>query len=797
VTRTATDPPASGALGWLALPIAARGYVAAIIGAGALVIAYALRTAHANPVLFLILLACACLTSAWKVNLPLPISNSCTLSMSYAADLMALILIGPAPATLVAVAGAWTQCTIRVKQRYPWYRTAFSMSAEALTMTATSVAYIGLGGGATLPLTELARGVVGAIATYFTVNSAIVAVAIASSTHRSVWRVWHDDFLWSVPSFIVAGTAGAIAAVVLQRGGEWFAILAVAPVYLTYRTYQVFLRRIDDERRHVIETERLHAEAVEALTQAKLAEQALAQEKERLAVTLRSIGDGVIATDLEGRVRLINNAGEALTGWAQAEAIGRLLPEVFRTCEPETRRRCDNSIDALARQPPQAGLCRSTILVARDLSERPIEEMAAPLRDGAGRTVGMVVAFRDITQALQMREERAKAQRVAMLGMLAGGIAHDFNNILMAVTGNLSLARASLRPGTLAASSLAEAEEACLRARQLTWRLLTFSKGGVPVKKTVAIGPLLNEAARLATRGTNVTCRMTIAPDLWSVSADDSQLVQVFTNVILNAQQSMPAGGIIDVTAENAIESLEHWEYALKAEPGSYVRVSIADSGIGIAPENIGRIFDPYFTTKQIGSGLGLATTYTMVKNHGGYFSVQSQQGQGTTLRVNLPAVDAAAAVASDGLLRAPARRITGASETTRSRILVMDDEQMIRTLAVNMLTFLGHEAEAASDGLLAIERYRRAFQSGRPFDAVILDLIVPNGMGGREALEQLKAIDPAVSGIIVSGYAQDPVITDYREHGFKAVIAKPFTLQELRWTLDSVMQTVSRWTVH
>jgi CheY-like chemotaxis protein len=224
--------------------------------------------------------------------------------------------------------------------------------------------------------------------------------------------------------------------------------------------------------------------------------------------------------------------------------------------------------------------------------------------------------------------------------------------------------------------------------------------------------------------------------------------------------------------------------------------VSIADHGIGIPEENVGRIFDPYFTTKQIGSGLGLATSYTMVKHHGGHFFVRSEPGHGTTLTVNLPAASSTAA--SDGAaLRGPVRRIAAGSGSTRSRILVMDDEQSIRTLAVNMLTFLGHEAEAASDGALAIERYRRAFQSGSPFDAVILDLIVANGMGGREALEQLKAIDPSVNAIVVSGYAQDPVITDYREHGFKAVIAKPFTLQELSWTLDSVRATTSRWTVH
>jgi len=799
-TRTAgTEPAASDPLGWDALPFAARCYVAAVIAAGALVTAHALATASARPLLFTVLLVSACLTSAWKVNLPLPI-GSCTLSMSYAADLMALILLGPAPATIVAVAGAWTQCTFNVRQAYPWYRTAFSMSAEAITMLATSAGYAWFGGGsAALPLAALSKAAVGAIASYFIVNSWIVAIAIGWSTGRSPWRVWHDDFSWSVPSFIVAGTAGTVAAVIIERGNAWLAFLAVAPVYLTYRTYQVFLRRIEDERRHLVETQRLHTEAVEALMQAKAAEQALAHEKERLAVTLRSIGDGVIATDLEGRVLLVNNVAETLTGWTQAEARGQHLASVFRTFEPDTRRRCDNSIGALNAGTDQPRLCRSTILVAKDLSERPIEEIAAPLSDAAGRTVGMVVAFRDITQALHMRDERAKAQRVALLGLLAGGIAHDFNNILMAVTGNLSLARASVSPGSPAAISLTEAEQACLRARQLTWRLLTFSKGGVPVKKIISPGAALNEAARLATRGTNATCRLTIAPDLWLVSADESQLVQVFTNIIVNAQQSMPSGGTIDITAENATEPRERWQYALRAEPGPYVRVSVTDHGIGISEENVGRIFDPYFTTKQVGSGLGLATSYTMIKNHGGHFSVQSKTGEGTTVTVNLRAVPAALAGLTVDAVSEPVRRLLSSRNAHRSRILVMDDEQTIRTLAVNMLTFLGHEAEAADDGKSAIERYRRAFASGRPYDAVILDLIVPNGIGGREALERLREIDPDVTGIIVSGYAQDPVITDYREHGFKAVIAKPFTLQELRWTLDSVIQAPERqsWTVH
>jgi PAS domain S-box-containing protein len=792
-----TERAASNPLDWRTLPGSARLYVAAVIAAGVMLTGFALSVAVVRTEMFALLLVCACLMSAWKVNLQLPAGSSCTLSVSYAADLMALILLGPAPAVLVAVAGAWTQCIFNARQPYPWYRTAFSMAAEAVTMGATCAAYVALGGAAAVTLATLSRAVVGAIAAYFFVNSGLVAVAIGLSTRGSPWRVWHDNFLWSGPSFIVAGTAGAIAAVVIQHGHQWLAILALAPVYLTYRSYHLFLRRIEDERRHLAETRRLHAEAVEALTQAKQAEQALAEEKERLAVMLRSVGDGVIATDLDGRVLLINQVAETLTGWTQADALGRMLSAVFQTFETDTRAPCDNSIEALTSGWNQPGACRSTILVARDLAEHPIEEIAAPLRDGSGGTIGVVVAFRDITAALQVREERTKVNRVASLGLLAGGIAHDFNNILMAVTGNVSLARASLPAESTAALSLAEAEQACLRARQLTWQLLTFSKGGVPVKKVFSPAAAIQEAANLAARGTNVTCRLTIPPDLWPVSADESQLVQVFSNVIINAQQAMPRGGTIEVSAENVVEGVERWQYALRAGRGPYVRISVADGGIGIPEENIGRIFDPYFTTKQVGSGLGLATSHSIIKNHGGHVSVESKLGRGTTVQISLPAALGVHVAATADADPASTHDVMMDPQANRVRILVMDDEPILRTLAVNMLTYLGHDAEAASDGTAAVEQYRQALDTGRGFDAVILDLIVPGGMGGRETMQRLTEIDPAVTGIVVSGYAQDPVVTRYREHGFKGVIGKPFTLQELRTTLESVIVAPGTWTVH
>ena len=236
-----------------------------------------------------------------------------------------------------------------------------------------------------------------------------------------------------------------------------------------------------------------------------------------------------------------------------------------------------------------------------------------------------------------MQEERAKAGKIASLGLLAGGIAQDFNAILMAISGNLALARA-LVSDAATRRAVDDAERACLRARQLTWQLLTFSRGGVPHKRTLAISRLLKESASLTVRGSNVLCDFDLAPDLWEISADEEQLVQVITNLVINAQQSMPHGGSIDIRAENVIETGDRWEHALRVEPGRYLRISVTDHGVGIPEQHLGRIFDPYFSTKEKASGLGLATAYSIVKNHGGYVSVSSKPGHGTTLTVNLPA---------------------------------------------------------------------------------------------------------------------------------------------------------------
>jgi PAS domain S-box-containing protein len=679
---------------------------------------------------------------------------------------------------IIAAIGVWTQCTFKVKQRYPVYRTAFSVAAEVITMWTTGWVYVRFGGTwAPLSFESLPKPLVAAIAAYFFVNTGLVAYAIASSTRQRFWRIWHDDFLWSGASFIVAGTVGGVAAVVIANGEQWLGLLLAAPIYFVYRTYHTIVGRLDDQRRHLEETHALHEETIGALAQARRAEQALTAEKERLAVTLGGIADGVIATDIDGTIVLINRAAESMTGWSHDAAIGRPLGEVFQNLDPETHLRCDSPVATVPTPAGQNGR-RCTLLVARDLSERPIEESVAPLRDDHGRVIGMVLVFCDITSVLKVQEERARSNRHSALGLLAGGIGRDFNQILMMIVGNIGMAR-KLAPTEPAAAALIEAERACLRARELIWQLLTFSIGSVPVRKLVKMSRATEEAVETAMRGSNLDYTLEIAPDLWPLEADEDQLVQALTNVVLNARQATTHGGAVVIRAENVFQSLRRSEYGLQVEPGRYVCVSVADSGPGVAAKDLGRIFDPYFTTKNQATGLGLATTHSIVRNHGGFVTVDSKVGQGTTMSIHLPA--AVREVVS------PAPPVVTPDARWRSRVLIMDDEIASRRVAANMLDFLGYQAEAVESGTMAIDRFMRARDRGRPFDIVLLDQAVPGDLGAKETIDQLTRIDPTVKAVLVSG-SSAAADADYQKDGFGAVISKPFTLEELNTTLHVVL---------
>ncbi len=382
----------------------------------------------------------------------------------------------------------------------------------------------------------------------------------------------------------------------------------------------------------------------------------------------------------------------------------------------------------------------------------------------------------DITEKRRIGEELAKLEKLESLGMLAGGIAHDFNNFLTAILGNVALARMHSKSPEKLLERLSEAEKACLQAQGLTQQLLTFSKGGAPIKKSESIARLVEDSCKFALRGSNVAADFSLPENLLPVEVDSGQIGQVLNNLMINAAQAMPQGGLIAVCAQNCTVSYEN---GLPVEPGKYVQLQIKDQGIGI-PENIlPRIFDPYFTTKQRGSGLGLATAYSIIKNHGGFITAQSELGTGTTFTVYLPASEEKTEIAE-----APKDTVAGFG----SRILLMDDSEAIRDFSAEVLSTLGYEVFLASDGAEAVDLYTWLRNTTRPIDAVILDLTVPGGMGGLEAIRKLRGIDRNVRAIVSSGYSTDPIMANYREYGFRAVVAKPYTIAEFSDILSRVL---------
>ena len=504
------------------------------------------------------------------------------------------------------------------------------------------------------------------------------------------------------------------------------------------------------------------------ITESREARELLATEKERLAVTLRSIGDGVISTDILGRVVLINRAAEELTGWAGREALGRPVEDIFCTLDEKTLESSESLVKKVLETGGFYAKEENVILVARDGERRYISNSGAPLRDSESGTIGVVLVFRDVTEKRKMEEDLLRTLKLDSLGTLAGGLAHDFNNILTAVLGNINLAAVLVSPDSKALPRLVEAEKATLRAKELTQQLLTFSKGGAPVRRTASIGDLLRESAEFALAGSNVRCEFCIQRDIWPAEVDVAQIGQVIHHLVVNASEAMPHGGIVRISADNARR-----DSGLPAalNPGNYVKISVEDSGMGISVEIAHKIFDPYFTTKERGTGLGLATSYSIVTKHDGLITVESVFGTGTTFTVYLPAFEGAVTMENGS---------KGGPVAAKGRILVMDDEEIVKEIIGEMLAHLGYEVEFAGDGEEAIELYRNALDSRARFDAVVMDLTIPGAMGGKEAIRKLQEMDSNVKAVVSSGYSNDPVMSHFREFGFSGVITKPFRIQEL-----------------
>lgn len=512
------------------------------------------------------------------------------------------------------------------------------------------------------------------------------------------------------------------------------------------------------------------------ITERENARRELAEEKERLAVTLRSIGDGVISTDTDGRIVMLNRAAEVLTGWSSDEAAGRRLPDVFHIIHESTRKLCENPVEKVLATGGIVELANHTCLIARDGKEITIADSGAPIHDKNSRIIGVVLVFRDMTERQRLDDSLRRAQKLESLGLLAGGIAHDFNNLLTGIFGYLEMAREYSSEDDVVHfldGSLASID----RAKALTRQLLTFSKGGAPIKKVEYLFPFVQETVQFALSGSSVSSRCSIAEGLWSCDYDKNQLGQVIDNVTINAQQAMPGGGILLVTATNVV--LAPGDHAsLKA--GQYVKLSLQDQGIGIPKEIIPRIFDPYYTTKAAGHGLGLSTCYSIMQKHGGCIDVESEPGKGSTFHLYLPATSEQA----DPVIKAKGRRYNGVGT-----FLVMDDEKNICKLIKLMLESSGYQVVIKHDGAEALAFVEAEMDAGRPLAGMIFDLTIPGGMGGKETISRIRNICSETPVFVASGYSDDPIMSDPERYGFTASIIKPFRKAELFAVLEQYMK--------
>ena len=393
------------------------------------------------------------------------------------------------------------------------------------------------------------------------------------------------------------------------------------------------------------------------------------------------------------------------------------------------------------------------------------------------------IAVHDITESKRMEAEIMKVKKLEATAMLAGGIAHDFNNLLTIILGNLDLAQEERLGNRSIAKQLQNAREACLSAADLTRKFLTFSSGGVPFKKLAAVEELFTEATSLALAGSNVHPEYSFPEGLWPVEVDADQMILAIGNVLTNARESMPHGGVIRIRAENVDALPGKSRKFLNGQAVKYVKVSIEDGGQGIAKDILPQVYDPYFTSKNTwqkkGLGLGLTVSYSIMKKHGGSIDIASKQNIGTTVSIYLPAtVKLVVPQDSEPITVFPLNK----------KILLMDDEEMLRKVSGKLLETLGYEVELARDGEEAIQKYVKAQQAGSPFGAVILDLTIKGGMGGKETIRRLKELDSEVRAIVISGYADDPIMSNCEAYGFLVALPKPFQLKDLQATLRNIL---------
>ncbi|HBG07171.1 MAG: hypothetical protein A2075_23655 [Geobacteraceae bacterium GWC2_58_44] len=520
---------------------------------------------------------------------------------------------------------------------------------------------------------------------------------------------------------------------------------------------------------------------VSDITERRLTEEKLRESEELYRLLAELAPNAITVCDPSGVIQVLNPKALQLFGFLdESEVLGS---EIFKWVSSECLASAERSFEDLLRKGSLADV--ELRLLRKDGSEFMADVNASMLRDWQGRPKLMIIVTSDTTQRKQVEAERLKLQKIEAIGTLAGGIAHDFNNLLQGVFGYIAMARLEIADKDAASAMLDQAEQAIKQAVNLTSQLLTFAKGGQPLKKRVVLRSTIENSTKFALSGSSSNCQINIAKDIWGIEADEGQIGQVIQNIVLNASQAMQQCGTVMISADNV--ELERGSHAALPDGGSFVRIQIRDTGIGIPPKYLAKVFDPYFTTKQKGSGLGLATTYSIVKRHGGTITVSSDPGTGTTFCIYLPAQaqDAAPEPAQPaGLATAPV-----VTAGPGRRVLVMDDEEMVRNVAGKMVERCGYEVGYAADGEQAIQKLREASESGNPFQIVILDLTVKGGMGGEEAIKKIREILPDVKAVVSSGYSDNCVVSDYRTYGFDAYLNKPYNVTALKESLDALLK--------
>jgi PAS domain S-box-containing protein len=507
-------------------------------------------------------------------------------------------------------------------------------------------------------------------------------------------------------------------------------------------------------------------EVIMDITDIRKTEENLKKSEEKYRELINEMHDTVWVIDFDGNFIDINSAAENILGYSREELLSIGPADIDSSLSEEDIKKLIEEI------PINKFQVFETTHIAKDGKEIPVEIKSCIIKY-QGKDAILSIG-RDITDRKQAEIEQLKLKKMESVGVLAGGIAHDFNNLLTGLFGNLEMAKMFLSPDHKSYRFLEFAEQSMESASNLTTQLLTFARGGEPIKETLSIAEVLTETAQFSLRGSNVKLETSVAPDLWIVEADKGQLSQVISNLVINAQQAMPGGGTITLTASN-----------IETSRLKYVQIAVHDEGVGIAPQYLDKIFDPYFTTKQKGSGLGLAVTHSIIHNHNGKITVNSTMNQGTTFTIFLPALEAEEETRSgktpDEINNEPVSPLL---------ILVLDDEQAVRDVVGVMLERMGHSVTYAESGQEAVAKYQSAQKGNSPYDAVITDLTIPGEKGGKAVAEEILAINPQAKIIVSSGYATDSVMANYKAYGFQGRVAKPFRFAELKNVLEQVLKT-------